>query len=130
VCRGLLEILCQGTDVAEALNVADRQVLCSEMAGLIDGQGFVVVSVSAATARRVVVVYAGWGIGRSRGRPPTYPTRPVRGREQCVRKRRNSGRLDLKELAIVSSAARYSASVEARVTLSRPSSAWSLGVGA
>lgn len=49
--------------VAEALIVADRRGLRSEMAGLIDGLGLEVVSVSAAAARRVADAYARWGKG-------------------------------------------------------------------
>ena len=49
--------------VAEALIVADRRGLRSEMAGLIDGLGLEVVGVSATTARRVADVYARWGKG-------------------------------------------------------------------
>ena len=49
--------------VAEALIVADRRDLRSEMVRLIDGLGLEVVSVSAATARRVADAYARWGKG-------------------------------------------------------------------
>ncbi len=49
--------------VAEALIVADRRGLRAEMASLIDGLGLDVVSVSAATARRVADAYARWGKG-------------------------------------------------------------------
>ena len=49
--------------VAEALIVAERRGLRSEMAGLIDGLDLEVVSVSAATARRVADAYARWGKG-------------------------------------------------------------------
>ena len=49
--------------VAEALIVADRRGLRSEMADLIDGLDLEVVAVSAAVARRVADVYAQWGKG-------------------------------------------------------------------
>ncbi len=49
--------------VAEALIVADRRGLRAEMASLIDGLDLEVVSVSAATARRVADAYARWGKG-------------------------------------------------------------------
>lgn len=52
--------------LAEALVVADRRGLRSEMTELIDGLDLEVVSVSAATARRVADAYARWGKG---GRP-------------------------------------------------------------
>lgn len=49
--------------LAEALIVADRRGLRSEMTDLIDGLDLKVVSVSAATARRVADAYARWGKG-------------------------------------------------------------------
>lgn len=49
--------------VAEALIVADRRGLRSEMTDLIDGLGLEVVSVSEAAARRVADAYARWGKG-------------------------------------------------------------------
>ena len=49
--------------VAEALIVAERRSLGAEMAGLVDGLGFEIVSVSLAVARRVAESYALWGKG-------------------------------------------------------------------
>ena len=49
--------------VAEALIVAARRNLGEEVTRLIDGLGFEVVSVTAASARRVAAAYAQWGRG-------------------------------------------------------------------
>ena len=49
--------------VAEALIVAERRGLGSEMTTLIDGLGLEVESVTLAVARRVVESYARWGKG-------------------------------------------------------------------
>ena len=49
--------------LAEALIVAERRGLGTEMANLIDGLGLEVVNVSAATARQVASIYAQWGKG-------------------------------------------------------------------
>ena len=51
------------TTLAEALIVAERRGLRSEMADLIKGLSLEVVSVSEATARRVADTYAQWGKG-------------------------------------------------------------------
>ena len=55
-------VISDGT-VAEALIVAERRSLGAEMAGLVDGLGFEIVSVSLAVARRVAESYALWGKG-------------------------------------------------------------------
>lgn len=57
-------VISAGT-VAEALIVAERRGLGVEMAGLIDGLGLEVESVSAAVARRVADTYGRWGKGVS-----------------------------------------------------------------
>ena len=49
--------------VAEALIVAERRGLGSEMATLIDGLGLEVENVTLAAARRVAESYARWGKG-------------------------------------------------------------------
>lgn len=56
-------VLVSAATVAEALVVAERRGLRGEMASLIDGLGFEVVNVSAATARQVADTYARWGKG-------------------------------------------------------------------
>ena len=66
-CIGILEteiqvVISAGT-VAEALMVAARRNLGEEMTRLIDGLGFEVASVTAASARRVAAAYAQWGRG-------------------------------------------------------------------
>ena len=66
-CIAILEteiqvIISAGT-VAEALIVAARRNLGEEVTRLIDGLGFEVVSVTAASARRVAAAYAQWGRG-------------------------------------------------------------------
>jgi len=48
---------------AEALIVSARRNVAEEMARLIDGVGFEIVSVTASTARRVADAYARWGRG-------------------------------------------------------------------
>ena len=55
-------VISAGT-IAEALIVAERRSLGAEMAGLVDGLGLEVVSVSLAVARRVAESYALWGKG-------------------------------------------------------------------
>ena len=55
-------VISAGT-VAEALIVGGRRGLGREMAGLIDGLGLEVTSVSLAAARRVAETYARWGRG-------------------------------------------------------------------
>lgn len=56
-------ILISAGTVAEALIVAARRSVREEMATLIDGLGFEVVSVTPASARRVAQVYESWGRG-------------------------------------------------------------------
>jgi len=67
VCMRALEaeaevVISAGT-VAEALIVAARRNVGEEVARLIDGLGFEIVSVTPASARRVAVAYARWGRG-------------------------------------------------------------------
>jgi ribonuclease VapC len=57
------EVLISAATVAEALIVAARRGVGQEMASLIDGLGFTVVSVTAASARRVAQAYERWGKG-------------------------------------------------------------------
>lgn len=57
-------VISAGT-VAEALIVGGLRGLGREMAGLIDGLGLEVMSVSLAAARRVAETYARWGKGTS-----------------------------------------------------------------
>src|SRR5258708_19475690 len=49
--------------VGEALIVAARRKVADEMAKLIDGLGFDVVTVTAASARRIAAAYENWGKG-------------------------------------------------------------------
>ena len=49
--------------MAEALIVAGRRNVGEEAARLIDGLGFEIVSVTAASARRIGAAYARWGKG-------------------------------------------------------------------
>ena len=49
--------------VAECLIVAARRNVGEEMAALIDGIGFEIISVTPASARRVAEAYAHWGKG-------------------------------------------------------------------
>jgi ribonuclease VapC len=51
--------------VAEALIVSARRNVGAEMANLLDGLGFDVVPVTAASARRVALAYERWGKGVS-----------------------------------------------------------------
>ena len=55
-------VISAGT-VAEALIVAGRRKIDEEMAGLIDGLGLEIESVTPAVARRVADSYARWGKG-------------------------------------------------------------------
>jgi ribonuclease VapC len=55
------ELLISAGTVAEALIVAARRNVGEEMARLIDGLGFEIVSVTPAAARRVAEAYARWG---------------------------------------------------------------------
>jgi ribonuclease VapC len=56
-------LLISAGTVAEALIVAGRRNVGQEMERLIDGLGFEVVTVTAASARRVAEAYASWGKG-------------------------------------------------------------------
>jgi ribonuclease VapC len=66
-CIGVLEteaeILISAGTVAEALIVASRRNVGEEMARLIDGLGFEIVSVTPAAARRIAAAYVRWGRG-------------------------------------------------------------------
>jgi ribonuclease VapC len=57
-------LLISAATVAEALIVATRRGVSAEMQELADQLGFEIVSVSAATAKRVGDVYRKWGKGR------------------------------------------------------------------
>ncbi len=57
------EILISAATIAEALIVAARRNVGGEMAALIDGLGFNVVSVTSASARRIASAYERWGKG-------------------------------------------------------------------
>jgi ribonuclease VapC len=59
------ELLISAVTVAEALIVAEMRNVSAEMTKLLDGLGFEVVSVTQATARRVMDVYRKWGKGRN-----------------------------------------------------------------
>ncbi len=63
VLKTQTEILISAATVAEALVVADRRNVLDEMARLIDGLGFDVVSVTASSARRVATAHRNWGRG-------------------------------------------------------------------
>ena len=56
-------LLISAGTVAEALIVAARRNLAEEMHRLIDGLGFEIVSMTAASARRVAAAYDAWGKG-------------------------------------------------------------------
>lgn len=56
-------IVISAATVAEALIVAERRGVGAEMAGLVDGLGLEVISVSLAVARRVADSYGQWGKG-------------------------------------------------------------------
>ena len=66
-CIAVLEaeddILISAGTVAEALVVAARRNVGVEMASLIDGLGFEVVTVTPASARRIAEAYEHWGKG-------------------------------------------------------------------
>ena len=66
-CMAILEteptVLISAGTAAEALIVAARRNVADEMAKLIDGLGFDIVTVTAASARRVAAAYARWGKG-------------------------------------------------------------------
>lgn len=57
------ELVISAGTVAEALIVSARRNVEEEIAGLLDGLGMEVVSVSAAAARRIAVAYSKWGKG-------------------------------------------------------------------
>ena len=57
------QVMISATTVAEALVVAERRGLRTEMTSLIDGLGVEIVDVSAATACRVADAYSRWGKG-------------------------------------------------------------------
>jgi ribonuclease VapC len=57
------EVLISAGTVAEALIVAAGRGVCEEMAGLIEGLGFNVVTVTPASARRIAESYERWGKG-------------------------------------------------------------------
>src|SRR5258707_15752239 len=58
-------ILISAGTVAEALIVSARRNVGTEMAGIIDGLGFEVVTVTPAAARRIAHAYGQWGRGVS-----------------------------------------------------------------
>jgi ribonuclease VapC len=66
-CMAILEtepaVLISAGTVAEALIVAARRSVADEMAKLIDGLGFDVVTVTAASALRIAAAYERWGKG-------------------------------------------------------------------
>jgi ribonuclease VapC len=66
-CAAALErqerLLISAGTLAEALIVAGRRDLGSEMVRLIEGMGFEVVGVTSASARRVAIAYEKWGTG-------------------------------------------------------------------
>jgi len=66
-CIGVLEsegdLLISAGTVAEALIVSARRNVGEEMARLIDGLGFEIVSLTPASARRIAHAYAKWGKG-------------------------------------------------------------------
>jgi ribonuclease VapC len=57
------EILISAVTVAEALIVAARRNVGAEMASIIDGFGFEVVTVTPAAARHIAEAYQRWGKG-------------------------------------------------------------------
>lgn len=57
------EIVISAGTLAEALIVASRRNVGEELAGLVKGLGIEIVSVTAASARRVAEAYARWGKG-------------------------------------------------------------------
>jgi ribonuclease VapC len=59
------ELLISAGTVAEALIVAARRNVGEEVASLIDGLGFEVVTVTPASARRIARAYERWGRGMS-----------------------------------------------------------------
>jgi ribonuclease VapC len=57
------EVLISAATVAEALVVASRRNVDSEMARLIDGLGLEIITVTPASARRIAEAYERWGRG-------------------------------------------------------------------
>jgi len=57
------DILISAGTVAEVLIVAERRNVGEEVADLIDGLGFAIVTVTPASARRIAHAYARWGKG-------------------------------------------------------------------
>jgi ribonuclease VapC len=57
------EVLISAATVAEALIVASRRNVDSEMARLIDGLGLEIITVTPASARRIAKAYERWGRG-------------------------------------------------------------------
>jgi len=57
------EVMISAGTLAEALIVAGRRNIAGEMAALVDGLGFEVVSVSGAGSAKVAEAYARWGKG-------------------------------------------------------------------
>ena len=55
------EVVISAGTVAEALIVATRRNVGEEVARMIDGLGFEIVSVTPALARRIAMAYARWG---------------------------------------------------------------------
>ena len=66
-CMAMLEtepvVLISAGTVAEAVIVAARRKVAEEMVKLIDGLGFDVITVTAASARRIAAAYEHWGKG-------------------------------------------------------------------
>src|SRR5215470_14201808 len=66
-CMTILEsepaVLISAGTVAEALIVAARRNVADEMAKLIDGLGFEVITVTTTSARRIAAAYEQWGKG-------------------------------------------------------------------
>ena len=60
---GQTTLLISAGTVAEALVVSGRRNVGAEMASLIDGLGFDIVPVTAASARRIAQAYGIWGKG-------------------------------------------------------------------
>ena len=57
------DILISAGTVAEALIVASRRNVSAEVASLVDGLGFEIVTVTPASARRIAQAYEQWGKG-------------------------------------------------------------------
>ncbi len=66
-CIGAMEthdrLLISAATIAEALIVAHRRNVGGEVESLVDGLGFEIVAVTAASAKRVAETYAQWGKG-------------------------------------------------------------------